>query len=636
MNRWRALRLTRRPREALATLLLVAASVVSTLIGAELVARWLLPAPWYQREVGGGRGLGSPTSSRLGAQALRDRHYQVRSGLDVPAAKSARHRVLFLGDSFTSGSGVPDSSNVFVSRIEAILNQGSGTADTVWCFNGGIAGSLTHAWLNLFQSVEDVLDPELVVAVFFLRDGQTRTVTSEEIRKVRADLIQRDRSTSWRRFALFRRVADQLSHADPIGEEHLRTMAEGYFGGAADVEEWKNAQLNLLEIRKRAEARGARFSLVIFPVLFGLEREPYVLGDVVEEIQGFGRSFGIDTFSLLPAFEGKSDYSLWVAATDQHPNPDGHAIAAAALAPFIRDRLQPQPAPRSAIGELSPIALTRAHFRGLPPLEDAVAREALARLPVVRSSAELTALLGQLTAADPHATGRVSDLLYDPQTAPVALGALEELGPEALTEALLAILEVSRTNELIERWASWMIRDLGAKAVPGLLEGLRNPQAQFGAISVIALPLRPGDETFAPLLGEAVPDLVQLMLAGADARSAWNARIALGRIGEGSVPALAKLAEAAAPRHRRLALEALGYLGPRATHAAVELLERGTADPEDAVRLAAVRALWQVAPASAEASQILDRARQDPNAEVRVWAARTVAELDRLAGLRER
>ena len=43
------------------------------------------------------------------------------------------------------------------------------------------------------------------------------------------------------------------------------------------------------------------------------------------------------TFNLLPAFMGMDGTQLWVSPFDQHPNERGHAVAAEAMLPFIRD-----------------------------------------------------------------------------------------------------------------------------------------------------------------------------------------------------------------------------------------------------------------------------------------------------------
>jgi lysophospholipase L1-like esterase len=55
-------------------------------------------------------------------------------------------------------------------------------------------------------------------------------------------------------------------------------------------------------------------------------------------IASFCAKNGIEMIDLFHVFEGRPYASLWVHASDQHPNEEGHAIAAEALADFILER----------------------------------------------------------------------------------------------------------------------------------------------------------------------------------------------------------------------------------------------------------------------------------------------------------
>ncbi len=91
----------------------------------------------------------------------------------------------------------------------------------------------------------------------------------------------------------------------------------------------------LLEIDARCRRVGVPFHLVVFPLLF--ELDDYAFHDVEAEIERFAERSRIPHFSLTPAFLGREDHALWVASNDQHPNAEGHAIAAERLLPYVRD-----------------------------------------------------------------------------------------------------------------------------------------------------------------------------------------------------------------------------------------------------------------------------------------------------------
>ena len=105
-------------------------------------------------------------------------------------------------------------------------------------------------------------------------------------------------------------------------------------GGAEETREWQRAQANLQYIRSESNRLGAQFFLIIFPVLFELEGD-YPLATTIEEIARFAEVEQMANLSLLPAFRGRSAFDLWVSPLDQHPNKEGHAIAANAIHEFL-------------------------------------------------------------------------------------------------------------------------------------------------------------------------------------------------------------------------------------------------------------------------------------------------------------
>ena len=78
--------------------------------------------------------------------------------------------------------------------------------------------------------------------------------------------------------------------------------------------------------------------MVIFPILVQLNRD-YPFKGICEVINTFGIENDIPTHSLLPVFMGKHGPSLWVSGYDQHPNEQGHLIAANSIVPFLRELL---------------------------------------------------------------------------------------------------------------------------------------------------------------------------------------------------------------------------------------------------------------------------------------------------------
>ena len=58
------------------------------------------------------------------------------------------------------------------------------------------------------------------------------------------------------------------------------------------------------------------------------------------EIVAFGEEHGLPVHDLLPAYLGEDAPGLWVSSLDQHPNAEGHRIAADSIEPFLRALLE--------------------------------------------------------------------------------------------------------------------------------------------------------------------------------------------------------------------------------------------------------------------------------------------------------
>jgi hypothetical protein len=63
----------------------------------------------------------------------------------------------------------------------------------------------------------------------------------------------------------------------------------------------------------------------------------------MDTVESFCRASGIAHLSLLPAFRGRRALDLWVSEVNQHPNAEGHAIAAGAVFPFVRQLMATPP-----------------------------------------------------------------------------------------------------------------------------------------------------------------------------------------------------------------------------------------------------------------------------------------------------
>lgn len=241
-------------------------------------------------------------------------------------------RVLFLGDSFTFGQGIPDGdarfSDILEKELAIRLNK------QVHVYNASRPGTEPKHWVEFYKQVQPVYKPAHVFAIFFLRDG-TDLCTSFRCYESILSEIQSQYSERFLykysylgKFFYNRRIQNEFS------EFYAGQIREAYLGDAVQTEVWHSQQEALIQLQEMSLADGSSFELIIFPILYRLD-DNYPFYDVEETIIDFADLAGISVFSLTPGFIGQSAEDLWVSVSDQHPNKQGHLLAAETLLPYM-------------------------------------------------------------------------------------------------------------------------------------------------------------------------------------------------------------------------------------------------------------------------------------------------------------
>jgi hypothetical protein len=242
-------------------------------------------------------------------------------------------RILFLGDSFTYGWGVTRGEDRFSDRIEARLNEQS-DGSRYLIYNAATPASDPSHWVKEVPKLLPGLRPQVVFAIFFLRDGTSLSTSLQHHKKAIRALRQKyTDNLAYRRSYLARTLLDQRVFRD-FTRSYLEQFKLAYLGNDEQTRPWVTAQNNLLEIRRHCRDNDLDFHLIIFPLLFGLD--DYAFEDVEAEIARFATENDIPVFSLLEGFRGQRAENLWVSRQDQHPNEEGHRIAAETLLPYVR------------------------------------------------------------------------------------------------------------------------------------------------------------------------------------------------------------------------------------------------------------------------------------------------------------
>ncbi len=319
-----------------ARMLLVLLGVVLGAAMLEGGSRLLWKAPWYEQLLAEQRRI-QLYEYRVNSLSLRDRDY-------APAKPPGKKRILILGDSFTYGMGVPDDEDIFPEIIERRLNalELETAPDGVEVLNAGLPATLTGHWVDLLEKTAAEFQPDVVLVVFFLRDGTRVMFIPEFFMKIRAEIVARNERSVWyQKFYSFRLLRDALDRRD-ISRIYTQRFLNAYFGNDTETREWQVAQDNLLRLRDFARNHSADMGLVVFPVLVQLTGD-YPFQAICDLLADFCGTNDIPVHDLMDGFRGQNASQLWVSPWDQHPNPRGHALVAESLMPFVLQMLGEEP-----------------------------------------------------------------------------------------------------------------------------------------------------------------------------------------------------------------------------------------------------------------------------------------------------
>ncbi len=261
---------------------------------------------------------------RVSSQGLRDRFYG-------PQPAAGIQRVVCVGDSFVYGVGVPPELTL-VRGLERQLGR------SVEVVNAGQAG------LNFAQEMTAVpkllreLGASRLIMVFIANDISIDTTLSRKEAYV-FDLINiRDAHLSedhlrhnWlHRSRLFNWISARRQLAR-IGRETIDWYTRCY------DPRYNANNLRILEqqFAEVAALPDCHSVLILYPLLEGLEQN-YPLAEVHARVATMARGVGLPVLDLAPAFAGQRTTEMWVHPCDHHPNGRAHAIAATAIADWLK------------------------------------------------------------------------------------------------------------------------------------------------------------------------------------------------------------------------------------------------------------------------------------------------------------
>jgi len=262
-----------------------------------------------------------------------DEHGRVRMEInshgmrDVEYAKvppPSTHRILCLGDSFTFGHGVP-LRHSYPKQMERVLNRKY--ADSRFeVLNGGFgAGPEICNYVAFLIVKGTAMKPRTVILTLCLND----------VGDVPMDIRQDARISLPGRKQF--RVLQLLAGGIESVRERWMSDPDDCFRRhypSGKVTYWKES---VITAKNWCKLHEMNLLVVVYPMMVSLnDRYPWVRFH--EVIADLCRENGIEILDLFAAFKGRDARSLWAHVSDQHPNPEGHAIAAGAIIEWLEKR----------------------------------------------------------------------------------------------------------------------------------------------------------------------------------------------------------------------------------------------------------------------------------------------------------
>ena len=235
-------------------------------------------------------------------------------------------RVTFLGDSFTAGHGVKDVEDRFANRVRRLLpdREVQIAAQPGWD-TGHEIDMLPEAWRRGYEM-------DTVVLVYCLND------IADIVPEWRAILerIYEGQSPGWLvNGSYFLNVWHHRLKAlrDPDISSYYRFVIANYEGPV-----WERQAERLRGLERDLAARRIRLMVVTFPFLHTLGADEECRA-IHAKLNRFWEAEGVPHLDLLPVFEGMEAEDLVVNRFDAHPNEKAHALAAEAIAKFLREQM---------------------------------------------------------------------------------------------------------------------------------------------------------------------------------------------------------------------------------------------------------------------------------------------------------
>lgn len=256
-------------------------------------------------------------------QGIRDRLYTGQ-----PSAGTMR--IAGLGASFALGEGVPIEHSLF-RQVERKLGAGYEVVNAARC------GMKTIEMVQLLPKLVEGVGCGRALVVFTPSDILLTDELERREEYINDFVNLRDQiMAGYLRGGLIGQSRALSTLLAPLAMRRVGQRTQQWYLDCYDPKlNGKNLALMQEHLRALAARQDCPAVLVMYPLLIGFEHG-YPLTPIHQTIGRMAREAGLPVLDLAETFRGQKTQSLWVFDTDHHPNGRAHALAAEAIASWLR------------------------------------------------------------------------------------------------------------------------------------------------------------------------------------------------------------------------------------------------------------------------------------------------------------
>ncbi len=266
------------------------------------------------------RGIYKGVLVRTDAQGFRGRRFTRNAAPGVV-------RIVVTGDSYTFGDGVAEE-DTYASQLGGLLD-GARPGVRHQVVNAGLSGAPIETVMDRLERAIHAYHPGLFVYGFSLNDleGEGYVMLDDEIRR-RQWIAWAGRQPLLLVRLLTWQIVTAGIAASPAEAPYPRELRRNYF---ENDQTWSRFERGLDRYAALARESGVCAHMLIHTLLVNLDDE-HPFHPIYDRVSDAARARGITVTSSFPVFEGRDPESLWINPLDSHPDAEGHALLAGALA----------------------------------------------------------------------------------------------------------------------------------------------------------------------------------------------------------------------------------------------------------------------------------------------------------------